>query len=216
MPALWVSPRPRPQRGHQHLVPGPGSGPRCYGGVEASAFRQGYFTKQQPTTLGEVDGRTTPRLEQIATAFKSAGFPIAVSANIDAALKTHAVFITALESAICMAGGSNTELARRRELLVLMVNAIRGGFHVLSMSSIPITPFNLHLMFSWMPRWFPIWYWQRVLPGKLGEVSLAAHANAAPLEIKQLIDEIRVLVGATSFPTPAMDQLYGSMDEIAS
>jgi 2-dehydropantoate 2-reductase len=46
---------------------------------------------QQPTTLGEVDGRTTPRLEQIADAFKDAGFPVAISSNIDAALKTHAV-----------------------------------------------------------------------------------------------------------------------------
>jgi 2-dehydropantoate 2-reductase len=50
--------------------------------------------KQQPTTLGEVDGRTTPRLEQMANAFKDAVFPVAISANIDAALKTHAVLFT--------------------------------------------------------------------------------------------------------------------------
>ncbi|SRR5579884_266128 len=168
--------------------------------------------RQQPTTLGELDRRSTPRLEQIATAFKEAGFPMAVSSNIDAALKTHAVFITAIEAAICMAGGSNTELAQRRDLLALMVNAICEGFHILSMSAVPITPFKLRLLFSWMPRWFPIWYWQRALPSKLGEISLAAHANAAPLEIKQLIDEIRMLVRATSVPTPAMDRLYGSMD----
>ena len=28
----------------EHLVPRPGSGPRCYGGVEAHPFRGGYFT----------------------------------------------------------------------------------------------------------------------------------------------------------------------------
>jgi 2-dehydropantoate 2-reductase len=170
--------------------------------------------RQQPTTLGELDGSTTPRLEQIANAFKDAGFPIAISSNIDAALKTHAVFITAIESAIRMAGGSNTELAHRRDLLLLMVNAIREGFNVLSVLAVPITPFNLHLMFSWMPRWFPILYWRRALTSKLGEVSLAAHANAAPGEIKQLIDEIRTLVRATSVPTPAMDRLYGYMDSL--
>jgi 2-dehydropantoate 2-reductase len=31
--------------------------------------------KQQPTTLGEVDGRITPRLEEIAKTFRTAGFP---------------------------------------------------------------------------------------------------------------------------------------------
>lgn len=170
--------------------------------------------KQQPTTLGELDGRTTPRREQIANAFKDAGFPIAISSHIDAALKTHAVFITAIESAICMAGGSNIELAHRRELLLLMVNAIREGFNVLSVLAVPITPFNLHLMFGWMPRWFPILYWQRTLTSKLGEISLAAHANAAPFEIKQLIDEIRTLVRTTSVATPAMDRLYGYMDSL--
>jgi 2-dehydropantoate 2-reductase len=69
--------------------------------------------KQQPTTLGEVDGRTTPRLEQIADAFRAAGFPVAISSNIDAALKTHAVFVTSIESAVVVAGG-NKELASIR------------------------------------------------------------------------------------------------------
>jgi 2-dehydropantoate 2-reductase len=76
--------------------------------------------KQQPTTLGEVDGRTTPRLEQIAGAFKAAGFPSEKSRHIDAALKTHAIFITCIESAVAVAGGNN-ELASRQDLLVLMV-----------------------------------------------------------------------------------------------
>ena len=45
--------------------------------------------KRQPTMFGELDGRTTPRVKQIAEAFKGAGFPVAVSDNMDAWLKTH-------------------------------------------------------------------------------------------------------------------------------
>ncbi len=46
--------------------------------------------RQQPTTLGEVDGRITPRLRQLAIMLKRAGFPVALSHNMDSWLKTHA------------------------------------------------------------------------------------------------------------------------------
>jgi 2-dehydropantoate 2-reductase len=42
----------------------------------------------QPTTFGEPDGRITPRLQRVAATFHSAGFPVAVSRNMDAWLKT--------------------------------------------------------------------------------------------------------------------------------
>lgn len=35
--------------------------------------------EKQSTTLGELDGSTTPRLEKIASVFESAGFPVAIS-----------------------------------------------------------------------------------------------------------------------------------------
>ena len=185
------------------------------GGKREGHIIHSLLIKQQPTTLGELDGRTTQRLEQIANAFKDAGFPIAVSSNIDAALKTHAVFISCLESAVIVAGG-NHELASRRDLLLLMVSAIRQGFKGLQARGLPIVPFNLKLMFLGMPQWFPVLYWQRALQSKLGEYSLAAHANAAPGEIRQLIDEISTLVRDTSVSTPAMDQLYGDIDAIST
>jgi len=171
--------------------------------------------KQQPTTFGEIVGRTTPRLEQIANAFRDAGFPVATSSNIDAALKTHAVFITCMESAIVVAGGNN-ELASRRDLLLLMVTAIRQGFKGLQARGLPIVPFNLKLMFLWMPDWFPIFYWKRTLQSKLGEFSLAGHANAAPGEVRQLIAEVRTLISDTTVPTPALDQLFREMDAIST
>jgi 2-dehydropantoate 2-reductase len=169
---------------------------------------------QQPTMLGEVDGSTTPRLRQLVSAFKEAGLPVAISPNMGAWLKTHAVFITGIESAIHLAGGRSDKLAQRRDLLALMVNAIREGFQALQALHIPVIPFKLRVMFMWMPRSFAINYWQRELKGKLGELSLSPHANAAPGEIKQLIGEIRTLIRAASVPTPALDRLYGFMDSI--
>lgn len=185
------------------------------GGKREDHVIHSLLIKQQPTTLGELDGRTTPRLEQIVNAFKGAGFPVAISSNIDTALKTHAVLITCIECAVAVAGGNN-ELASRRDRLLLMVSAIRQGFKALQAHGIPIVPFNLKLMFLWMPKWFPVLYWQRILQSKLGEYSLAAHANAAPGEVRQLIAEIRTLVCDTPVSIPALDQLYRDMDAIST
>jgi ketopantoate reductase len=135
--------------------------------------------------------------------------------NIDAALKTHAVFITCMESAVVLAGDNN-KLASRRDLLLLMVTAIRQGFKGLRACGLPIVPFNLKLMFMWMPKWFPVLYWQRTLQSKLGEYSLDAHAKAAPAEVRQLIAEIRTLLGDTTASIPAMDQLFRDIDAIAT
>ena len=136
-----------------------------------------------------------------------------MSQHIDAALKTHAVLITSLESAIVVAGGSH-ELASRRDLLLLMVTAIREGFKGLQARGIPIVPFNLKLMFLGVPKWFPILYWQRTLRSKLGEYSLATHALTAPAENRQLIAEIRTLIGDISVTAPAMDQLFREIDTV--
>ena len=93
--------------GHERVFPGAG------GKLDGHVVDH-LLIDQQPTTLGEPDGRATSRVEQIADVFKSAGFPTVISRRIDAALKAHAIFITGIESAIFLAGG-NEELAANRD-----------------------------------------------------------------------------------------------------
>jgi hypothetical protein len=100
--------------------------------------------------------------------------------------------------------------------MMLMVTAIRQGFKALQAHGIPVVPFNLKLMFLWMPKWFPVLYWKRALQSKLGEYSLDAHSKAAPAEILQLSAEVRTIVGDATVSTPAMDQLYRDMDALAT
>jgi len=80
--------------------------------------------RQQPTTLGELDGSTTPRLEQIADAFKGAGFPVAINSQMDAWLKTHVAEVSPMANALYMAGGDNYRLARTRDAIVLMIKRL--------------------------------------------------------------------------------------------
>jgi hypothetical protein len=68
------------------------------------------------------------------------------------------------------------------------------------------------IMFELMPQWFPLHYWQYAFNSPLGEISLAAHAKAAPDELKQLAEEIKRIARKTSIPTPSMDRLFGAID----
>ena len=107
--------------------------------------------RQQPSTFGELDGRTTPRLQKIVTAFKSAGFPVAISRNMDTWLKTNVAEVLPTAHALYMAGGDNYRLGRTHDELVLMIRAIREGYGVLRALDVPITPTN-HKIFNWVPE----------------------------------------------------------------
>jgi 2-dehydropantoate 2-reductase len=172
-------------------------------------------SRQQPTTFGELDGRTTPRLRTIVETFKSAGFPVAISPNMDAWLKTHIAEVGPAASAIYMAGGDNYRLARTGDGLVLMVRAIREGYRVLRALGVPITPGN-HKIFDWIPEPILVALMRRLLNTKTAEIEIAGHANAARDEFKQLADDFRALARTTSVPTPAMDRLYTFIDPAVS
>jgi 2-dehydropantoate 2-reductase len=170
--------------------------------------------RQQPTTLGEVDGRFTPRLRQLATMLERAGFPVALSRSMDGWLKTHAVFVSCVSAALALEGGDSVRLGRNRARVALMVNAIREGFVALQSVGIPVAPFNMQLIFSWMPRWFAVRYWQYALQTSVGTLAIAPHANAAREEMGLLareVLELLQLLQASSVPTPALQRLLAAL-----
>jgi 2-dehydropantoate 2-reductase len=166
--------------------------------------------RQQPTTFGELDGSTAPRLEQIAGVFKGAGFPVAISAQMDAWLKTHVAEVSPMANALYMAGGDNYRLARTRDAIVLMIRAIREGYKVLQELNIPIVPAK-HKIFKWIPEPILVELMRRIFKSEK-MADLIGHAHAARDEMKQIADEFRVLARSTSVPTPAMDRLYTNID----
>ncbi len=182
------------------------------GFVGAGGTREGHVVrylsagKAQPTTLGEVDGRITPRLKQVAQAFERAGFGVSFCDNMDAWLKTHVAVVSPLANAVYSAGGDNYRLARTRDGVVLAIRAVREGFRVLRALSIPITPCALRML-EWLPEPLLVAVLRRRLPTRQVELAVARHANTARDEMQQLADEFKRLAGAASLPTPAMDRL---------
>jgi 2-dehydropantoate 2-reductase len=126
------------------------------GGTRQDEVIRYILIRQQQTTLGEVDGRVTPRLQQLATTFKKAGFSVALSPDMQAWLKTHAIFVSCISAALTTTEGDSVRLGRTRESVVMMVQAIREGFMALKAQGTPISPFNLKVLFLWMPRWFAV------------------------------------------------------------
>src|SRR5712692_54062 len=125
----------------------------------AGGTREGYVVRyvagagaiKRRTTFGELDGRVTPRLQQIAEAFRAAGFPVAFSHNMDAWLKTHVALVSPIANALYLAGGDIHRLAQMEEGVTLLVRAIHEGLQVLRANGIPITPSYLRVL-EWLPE----------------------------------------------------------------
>ena len=81
----------------------------------------------QKTTVGELDGRFTPRVQLLATALQEAGVPSAISSDMDGWLKTHVALVSSIADAFYTAGGDLKVLANSRFQLIAMLRSIRKG-----------------------------------------------------------------------------------------
>ena len=171
--------------------------------------------RQQPTTLGEVDGQMTARLQQLAAMFEQAGFPTAVSRSMDSWLKTHAVFVSCISAALALEGGDSVRLGQHRATVALMVSAIREGFAALQSLGVRVTPFNLQVIFRWMPRWFAVRYWQHALQTPVGTLAIAPHAKAAREEMGLVAREILVFLEPSPVPVSTLKRLLAALMETA-
>ncbi len=162
--------------------------------------------REQLTTVGELDGRRSNRIERIAEALLGAGFPTAICPNMDAWLKTHAAKIGPTAGALFLAGGDRLRLAADRDTLRLMLRGIREAFRVLHSLDIPITP-GSHRIFEWLPERLLLAIARKQLESEEAAIKIG-HARQATAEMKLLADEFRALARRSDEPTPALDRLF--------
>ena len=157
---------------------------------------------QQPTTVGR--GRAG---DIVVSVLKSAGFPVVTSKDMDAWLKTHAVFVSAFESALAAVSGDAHALASDSVAVNELVLAVREGFTALGSHGVSITPTALRIIFQTMPVWFARRYWGHQLDGKLGRLALAPHSVASQhSELPVLQHDVRTLLGG--IVPPHLDRLF--------
>jgi 2-dehydropantoate 2-reductase len=148
----------------------------------------------QKTTVGELDGRLTPRVRRLARVLKMAGFPTAISRSMDAWLKTHVALVSPIAEAFYAAGGQMKSLSANKPLVLDMVRNIRHAFAALRALGIPITPSRLRGI-EWVPEWMLVGLCRLAFRSEYAELIIARHANSARTEMAILSGQLRTLVG---------------------
>jgi ketopantoate reductase len=165
--------------------------------------------KKAMIPIGEVDGRITPRLQEVGHVLASMpGFGADLRTDMDAWLKAHvALLMPSIAPAMRAAGRDNVRMAHTRDATVLAIRAIQEGFRVLRALGYPIVPESARI-FERLPEPILVWGFRKRLLDPRIRVAMFEHADAAQDEIKYLADEFMALKRQTSIPTPAIDHLY--------
>ena len=167
---------------------------------------------QQKTTIGELSGRQTARVRELAGAFRSAGFATTISRDMDAWLKAHAFFVTAICGAIYLAGGDCHKLSEDNAALALMTRGVREGFASVRALGFPVTPVSMRVLFTWLPSNFVVFYWRRFFASKMSDYIFCRHARSATYEMCEIANECRTLLERSTVEAPALRQLYRAID----
>jgi 2-dehydropantoate 2-reductase len=207
--------------GSRHLVKILGEGRVLLGFPGAGGTRDGHIVHyaliaQQPTTMGEIGGRRTARLCELSAAFREAGFSTKISRNMDAWLKTHAFFVTAVCGAIYLSGGDCRRLSEDDAALTLMTKGVCEGFAAVRALELPVSPFPLKVLFAWLPLRFAIRYWRRFFATKVADVVFGQHARIAAREMRDLASDCRMLLEQSGVEASALAKLYGAVDAYAA
>ncbi|QEE16158.1 ketopantoate reductase family protein [Promethearchaeum syntrophicum] len=177
------------------------------GGRREGPMIKSIHSEKGNMTLGEMNGKITPRLLLLKKIFEAAKFPVVFTDNIDAWLKYHIALVSPLANGIFYAKGDNYKLAKDRNGIKLVIRAIKEGFCVLKNLNIPIYPDNLKKLFRY-PRFLQIFFLKKALGSEKGELALRDHAMAAIDEMRQIADEFQEIIKKTSTPTPSINKLY--------
>ena len=183
----------------------------------AGGTRDGHLVRyvmiaQQPTTLGELDGQRTARLRNLVETFRQCGFPTTTSRDMDAWLKAHAFFVTAISGAIYMAGGDCHRLSEDKATAALMAEGVREGYSAVRALGHSVEPVALRVLFTWLPPAFAIYYWRRFFASEMADYVFGRHARAASREMRELANDCRSLLEKSRIEAPALRQLYSAID----
>lgn len=182
----------------------------------AGGARQGHIVRYlswrwMPVLFGELDDQKTPRTQAIVRMFRSAGLGARVIKNVDAYLKTHAAGLPILAGGVYLAGGNVRQFAHNAEALKLYLQAYREALRALHAIGVPVRPVATRLA-EWLPQPIVLFATRRLLDSRLADMGAQPHLDAAVDEMKEMADEMRVILRQAGLPSPASDILFAQVD----
>jgi 2-dehydropantoate 2-reductase len=161
--------------------------------------------------LGELDGKRTQRLQQLAQLFQQSGFDTEIQPHMDDWLKTHAALILPLAFGLYRCEGNNYHLAQTRDALLMVFRAIREGFRVVHKTGSRLTPVKFALM-ARLPEPIAVAILRKLFASETARIGIAVHANNARDEMYFLAREFQALMQSTAVATPNLAQLFAIID----
>ena len=148
--------------------------------------------KNTPLVLGKVNEFNNEKFKRIVELFESANIKVEVVDDIDGWLKTHAAMILGLAGAAYKKEYNMKSIAEDKELVKLIVQALRESMNVLKSLGVAIVPKrNKYLHF--FPDFILEFIFKKLLNSEYAEIAIAGHTKAARTEMRALADGLLVL-----------------------
>jgi ketopantoate reductase len=131
------------------------------------------------------------RAQDVASVFRGAGFRVDRVRDMDAWLKRHAVFITAIAGALYESDCDARLLAQNAEAVGRLIVGVGEGWAAQDRKGVGSAPLALRTIMCWVPLRLSAIYWGRLLASPRGDLYFARHVRHAPAEMASLADDVR-------------------------
>lgn len=162
--------------------------------------------KITPLVLGKVNAFSDEKFKKIIALFESANITVEPVEDMDGWLKTHAAMIMGLVSATYKKDYNIKAIADDKELIKLIVKALRESMAALKTLGVTIVPKRnryLHLF----PGFLLEFIFKKMLRSEYAEIAIAGHAKAARLEMRNLADGLLLLCKKSKVKHGSLEKL---------
>ncbi|HYA63233.1 MAG TPA: hypothetical protein VED66_08510, partial [Candidatus Sulfotelmatobacter sp.] len=180
------------------------------GGRREGSLIRAMRARGQRTPFGEANGAITERLTRLVSILNRAGLKAKAIADMPDWLATHAAMVAPLGMLVLKHGCDTYALARSREDMGMLADALRETLAVLRANGRRIVP-RTAVLLDVLPRFVVTSFFRALLSSRYGEIGAGWHCSQAPDEMFQLARELKNLVEQSCLPAPVLRQLLATV-----
>jgi len=160
-----------------------------------------------PLYIGELDGETRERTDQIKEYFEAAGFPTSLERDIDGWLKYHFAFVGPTAGVVLMHGGDMQAVAQDKRALRKYIRACRQAGDVLRAVGYKRRQPPIFNLYYWLPVWLGSKIFRGFFRSRKVEIAMGLHASEIGEELSEMMEEFAELRARAGIETPDLDEL---------